>query len=91
MLRRDAPTLALTTPDGTRITSDGTSTAADGSAITADGSRVMADGTRYAPDGSVVLDSNPGASGPFIPPNATPTTAQALLAAGWKYRPTGTP
>ncbi len=88
VLRRDTPTLALTTPDGTRITSDGTSTAADGSTITTDGGRIATDGTAYAPDGTLrVTSSTDVAVGPFIPSNASPTTARALLAAGWKYRP----
>jgi hypothetical protein len=86
VLRRDAPALALTTPDGTTINSNGTSIAADGSTITPDGGRISPDGTRYAPDGTVAIDPNPGAAGPFIPPNASPVTARALLAVGWKYR-----
>ncbi len=87
VLRRDTPALALTTPDGTRITSDGISTAADGSTITPDGGRVASDGTAYAPDGTLRgAGDTGGAAGPFIPPSASPTTARALLAAGWKYR-----
>ena len=92
VLRSDTPALAITTPDGTRITSDGTSTAADGSAITPDGGRVAPDGTAYAADGSPLGGNTAGtATGPFIPLAASPTTARALLAAGWRYRPAGWP
>ena len=88
VMRRDTPGVAVTTPDGTRISSDGTSTAADGSTITPDGGRIAADGTAYAPDGTLLTGNTVGsASGPYIPPTASTTTARALLAAGWRYRP----
>jgi hypothetical protein len=81
VLRRDLPNISITTPDGTRITSDGTSTASDGARILADGSRVTAAGA--------VISTNPDPGGPYIPPNATPLTAAALHAVGWKFRPAG--
>ncbi|MEI6861490.1 MAG: hypothetical protein WCL04_04480 [Verrucomicrobiota bacterium] len=89
VVRRDLPSLNLTTSDGTRISSDGTSTAADGSTITADGGRIATDGTAYAPDGKVIDTVNPSdpVVGPFIPPNTIPQVAETLQAMGWKFRP----
>jgi len=80
------PAVAL--PDGTRIAADGTSTASDGSRILPDGGRVTTAGTHLAPDGTVV-SSNPAGTGPYIPYTASPLTASALEAVGWKYRPAG--
>jgi hypothetical protein len=76
----------VTMSDGTHIAADGTSIASDGSRILADGGRITTNGTRLAPDGTVV-STNPNLTGPFIPTTASPVTASALEAVGWKYRP----